>query len=330
MRRPPPFVLWLLLGLFFAAPLLLSLCTGGGDTGGSAGTTAGTGGVVFWQLRVPRVLVGYAAGAALALAGLVFQAVFRNPMATPFTLGVSSGAACGAALAVKTGVVLEIAGYSSVPVFAFLGAAATIALVFGLSRACGDFSTDIMLLSGVALSFFFSAVIMIVQYLSDFTGSYQLVRWLMGDLNTVGYARPVELSLLLAAAVAVVACQARTLDLMLAGEDFAHSRGVDVKRSRMLLLGAVSLVTGGVVALCGPIGFVGMMIPQILKLAAGHHHVRLVPLSLAVGGAFLALCDWAARTAIAPAEIPVGILTALLGGPFFLWMLLRVRKGQLS
>jgi iron complex transport system permease protein len=333
MRKPAAVIFWSLFGIGLVLPLALSLYGSGIASPAdlfSAAFRDSVAGRVFWGIRIPRVLLGYAAGAALALAGLVFQAVFRNPLATPFTLGVSSGAACGAAIAVQLGLVVEVAGFSSIPLFAFLGAVATILLVFGLASACRDLSTEIMLLTGVALSFFFSAVIMFIQYLSDFTGSYQLVRWLMGDLNTAGYFKPLELLILTTAGSVPVIFHARALNLLLAGDDFAQSRGVNVTRSRVVLLGAVSLVTGGVVALCGPIGFVGMMIPHMLKIAVGSDHVRLVPLSLAAGGAFLALCDWAARTLIAPAEIPVGILTALLGGPFFLWMLIRARRGLLS
>ena len=332
MNRTLHRFLWIAFALFVAAPFVL-VCLGSGARNlldlFSPAFRSSLSGVVFWDVRVPRLCLGFAAGGALALAGLVFQAVFRNPLATPFTLGVSSGAACGAALAVKAGLDFTIAGFSALPVFAFFGAAVTIFLVFALAGIGRDYSTESLLLCGIALSFFFSAVIMFVQYLSDFTGSFQLVRWLMGDLNVVGYAKPLELCGLVVAAGVPALALSRNLNLLLAGDEIAHSRGVSVTRTRFILLGAVSLMTGGVVALCGPIGFVGMMVPQMVRMVAGSDHVRLIPYSLLGGGAFLAMCDWTARAIIPPAEIPVGILTSLLGGPFFLYLLLKTRKNRM-
>jgi len=282
---------------------------------------------IFWQLRLPRVISGYLAGAALAIAGMVFQAIFRNPLATPFTLGVSSGAAFGAAMAVKLGVVFVVLGISGVAVFSFGGAILTICIVYFLTSLRRDFSTETMLLAGVALSFLFSAAILVVQYLSDFTGSFQLVRWLMGNLNTVGYDQPIRLLVILLPCTLAVFFYRRDLNLLLSGDEMATTRGVNVKQVRLVIFFVVSLLTGTVVAFCGPIGFVGMMIPHILRMLLGTEHGRLLWGCIFGGGAFLALCDTVARTVIAPAEVPVGILTALLGGPFFLWLLIR-RKGN--
>lgn len=289
---------------------------------------ASTGGQIFWQIRVPRVLLGYLVGAALAVSGMVFQAMFRNPLATPFTLGVSSGAALGAALAVKLGIVFAWLGFSGITICSFLGALLTVATIYLLASVKREFSTEFMLLSGVALSFFFSSAILFIQYLSDFAGSFQLVRWLMGDLNTVGYTRPVQLLVILVPCLLLVYLFTPDLNLLLAGEDLARTRGVDVVRARVVLFLVVSVLTGAVVSICGPIGFVGMMVPHFLRLLLGAEHRRLLWACGLGGGAFLAACDFVARSLISPAEIPVGVLTALLGGPFFLWLLLRRRGGQ--
>lgn len=285
-------------------------------------------GRVFWDIRVPRVLMGFASGGALAISGLVFQTVFRNPLATPFTLGVSSGAAFGAALAAKLGLGVAVWGVSGSTALSFLGALATIGLIFGVAERSGRDSGETMLLAGVAFSFCFSSAILLVQYLSDFTASFHVVRWLMGDLATVGYARPLQMGTLTLVCGAVVWLHAPDLNLVLAGEDIAASRGADVKRVRRTTLLAVSLLTGAVVSTCGPIGFVGMMVPYALRLAMGADHRYLVPASALAGGAFLALCDWVARTVVFPAEIPVGVLTSMLGGPFFLWVLFSGKPGR--
>ncbi len=331
-RRNRRVLFWLVIGLGVVVPLVLPLVGPGPvDIGqlfhsGFADTTAGK---IFWQIRVPRVLLGYLVGAALALAGMVFQAVFRNPLATPFTLGVSSGASFGAAVAVKMGLVFVVLGVSGVALSSFVGAVATILLVYFLTSLRRRFSTEAMLLAGVALSFFFSAAILFIQYLSDFAGSYQLVRWLMGDLNTVGFAKPAQLALILVPSLVAILYFAPDLNLILAGDDLALTRGVNVQRVKVLVFFVVSLLTGAVVAFCGPIGFVGMMVPHFLRLLLGAEHRRLIWACVLVGGGFLVICDLVARTVIAPAEIPVGILTALLGGPFFLGLLIRGREGKL-
>jgi iron complex transport system permease protein len=285
-------------------------------------------GRIFWQLRVPRVALGFLAGAALALAGMVFQAIFRNPLATPFTLGVSSGASLGVAVALKLGVLFTVAGFSSVSLFSFTGALITVAFIYLLASLRREFSTDVMLLAGVALSFFFSAAILFMQYLSDISGTYHLVRWLMGDLNAVGFERPLQLLAVLAPCAGVILYHVQDLNLILAGEDLARTRGVHVTRVKIVVFFVVSLLTGVVVSFCGPIGFVVMMVPHFLRLWLGAEHRRLLGACLLGGGAFLAVCDFVARTVISPAEMPVGILTALLGGPFFLWLLIRGRYGR--
>lgn len=286
--------------------------------------------VVFWQLRVPRVLVAFIAGAGLATSGMAFQAVFRNPLAEPFTLGVASGASLGVALYVKLGVVIPslALGLSGASAFAFVGAVLAILLVFGLTRIRQGFSNATLLLAGVAINFLFSSLILFLQYISDFTQSYVILRWIMGGLNTVVDLQEFSILLpLVGTGIALLLYQTHELNLLTTGEDLAASRGMEVAWVKTLLFFAVSLMVGAVVALCGPIGFVGLMAPHICRLLVGPDHRYLTTATLLFGGAFLVLCDTIARTIMhvltdAPTELPVGILTSLLGGPFFLWLLL--------
>jgi iron complex transport system permease protein len=282
---------------------------------------------IFWSLRVPRVLLGFLAGAVLALGGMAFQALFRNPLATPFTLGVSSGAALGATLAIRLGLGFTVFGLSAVSLSAFVGSLLAILLVYGLARSRPGASTGTLLLAGVAVNFTFSSFILLVHYTSDAANSFNILRWLMGRLETAGVDAPLKLLPLLAICGFVVLTLHRELNLLSVDEELAVSRGVDVRRYRRVLFLAVSLMCGAVVALTGPIGFVGMMAPHVCRLLIGADHRWLGPASLLSGGAFLVLCDAVARVLAAPSELPVGIVTALLGGPFFLWLLLSRRRG---
>ncbi len=281
---------------------------------------------IFWSLRVPRVMLGFLAGAAMSLAGMVFQAVFRNPLATPFTLGVSSGAALGATLYIRLGLSFAVLGVSGVSLAAFAGALLAIIVVYGLTRSRPGSSTGTMLLAGVAVNFTFSSFILLVHYTSDMANSFNILRWLMGRLDTVGPDEPLSLlPLMVFGGLAALALH-RELNLMSVGEEIALGRGVDVSRYRKVLFLAMSVMVGGVVSICGPIGFVGMMAPHICRLLIGPDHRWLGPMSLLFGGVFLVICDTLARVLAAPAELPVGVITALLGGPFFLW-LLTSRRG---
>ncbi|MFA6470507.1 MAG: iron ABC transporter permease [Candidatus Latescibacterota bacterium] len=277
---------------------------------------------IFWKMRVPRVLTSFLAGSALAISGMAFQALFRNPLATPFTLGVSSGAAFGAALSILTGFTFTFFGISGMSIGSLAGALISILAVYGFTRMRKGFSTATMLLAGVAISFFFSSLILFLQYLSDFTQSFRIVRWLMGGIEAVGYDSILGVLPFILAGGAIVFALTHELNLFSAGEDIATSRGVEVGKMKTVLFFAVSLMIGGVVSVCGPIGFVGMMSPHISRILVGANHRYLAPATFLFGGLFLTLCDTLARIVIAPAEIPVGIVTALLGGPFFIWLLL--------
>ena len=276
---------------------------------------------IFWEMRIPRVLGSFIVGGALAAGGLVFQTMFRNPLATPFTLGVSGGASLGAVIFFHLGIPFSILGISGSSLFAFAGAIGAIMIVYSISTIRPGFSSTSMLLAGVAISFFFASLILFIQYMSDFTASYRIIRWLMGALESVDYGKLSGMAPLVLIGWGVVFANTRELNLISLGDDLAISRGVDVRRVRKILFFATSLMIGGVVSVCGPIGFVGLMAPHIIRLIAGPDIRYTAPASIMFGGAFLTVCDAIARSIIAPAEIPVGVITAMLGGPFFIWLL---------
>ncbi len=279
--------------------------------------------VIFWQIRVPRALAAFFGGAGLALGGAVFQAVFRNPLATPYTLGVASGASLGVALASRLGLTVTLVGLATTSVAAFAGALLAIGVVWVLTRLRPGLSSTTLLLAGVAMNFFFSSVILFVQYTASLGDSYRIVRWLMGGLGGVDTGTVLHMAPVVVLGALVVLWHARELDLLATGSEIAASRGVAVARTRTRLFVATSVMVGGVVAACGPVGFVGMMAPHISRLLVGPNHRVLLPASALFGGAFLALCDTAARLVIFPAELPVGVITAFLGAPFFMWLLVR-------
>jgi iron complex transport system permease protein len=285
--------------------------------------------LILWTFRIPRTILAFLAGSALATGGLAFQAMFRNPLATPFTLGVASGASLGASAAIHLGITFSLAGFSGVALWAMTGALAAILIVYGLSRARRGFSTTTMLLAGVAVSFFFSSLILFLQYITDFTNTYRMLRWVMGGLDTVvGFEDVLGVFPFVVSGVLIVLYLVHDLNLITTGEELAAARGVEVNRTKLVVFFAASLMVGAVVAACGPIGFVGLMAPHICRLLIGPDHRYLTPATVLFGGGFLVLCDTVARTAIAPTELPVGIITALLGGPFFLWLLLSRAAGR--
>jgi ABC-type Fe3+-siderophore transport system permease subunit len=280
---------------------------------------------IFVVARLPRVLFGALVGGALATAGVLFQAILRNSLADPFTLGVSAGSSLGAFVAIWLGLETVVLGIPIVSVAAFTGAFLTILLVFFIARTGGGVPTFTLILAGVTLNFVFFAVMMLIHYAADFSESYLMTRWTMGaldtaDMRTVAGAAPFVIASLVA--LMWIAAQ---LNPMAAGEEWAASRGVDVRRLKTMCYFIASILTGAVTAFSGPIGFVGLIVPHTVRLVLGPDHRLLIPASFFVGSAFLVLCDTAARTIFAPTEIPVGVITALLGGPFFIALLKRKR-----
>lgn len=279
---------------------------------------------ILFIARLPRVLAAALVGAALAAAGVIFQALLRNPLATPDTLGVSSGAALGAMLAITFGFDLTIGGVPAVPLASFTGALGALGIVYLLATARRrGLSTTVLLLAGVTMTAFFSALILFTQYLADFTETVRTVRWLMGVIDVGGYAPLLAVLPMLTLAAVMFASLPRSLDLISLGADAAAARGVDVVRAERLALVSASLATGAAVSISGPVAFVGLVVPHLIRLLVGSDHRLVLPASALFGAAFLIACDLVARTFFAPIELPVGLITALIGGPFFLWLLVR-------
>jgi iron complex transport system permease protein len=268
---------------------------------------------IFFIARLPRTLAGALVGALFAASGVVLQGLLRNALATPFTLGVSTGAALGAVL-----------GISAVPLAAFMGSAAAVAIVYALAQARHrGLSTTVLLLAGVTMNAFFSAMILFVQYFASFADVFRTLRWLMGDLDVSSYEPIVAALPAMLIALGVFGWLARPLNLLALGTDNAESRGLDVVRAQRAAFFSASLATGAAVSIGGPIGFVGIIIPHLVRLLVGPDHRLVLPAAALFGAAFLVACDVVARTILAPIELPVGIITSLIGGPFFLWLLIR-------
>lgn len=279
---------------------------------------------IFFVARLPRVLAGALVGATLAAAGVVLQALLRNPLATPFTLGVSAGASLGAMLAVTARLEFGLLGVTSIPLASFGGSIVATALVYALavSQRRG-LSTNVLLLAGVTLNAFFSALILFVQYIADFAEALRAIRWMMGGLDVAGYTPIIAALPFVLLAFGTFAMMPRTLNLLSVGTDAAAARGVEVTTAQRLAFFSASLATGAAVSLGGPIGFIGIIVPHLVRLLVGSDHRVVLPASALFGASFLVLCDLAARIVMAPLEIPVGVVTALIGGPFFLWLLVK-------
>jgi len=284
---------------------------------------------IFWSLRLPRTLLAVLAGGALAMSGVGLQTLFRNPLAEPYTLGIASGAALGAVLALQFATLGLPIGFPVVALAAFVGALAVAAVILGLAMSGYAREISTLLLAGIAISLSCSALVLFVQYMADLTKTFRMVRWMMGGLAVVGYGEVLWLLPWVLGGAVILMLLRWDLNLLITGEELAASRGVDLKRLRFGVLGIASAMVAALVAVTGPIGFVGLIVPHILRRWIGTDHLLLIPACLLGGGAFLALCDLGSRTVMAPAELPVGVLTALLGGPFFLWLLIATRNTKI-
>lgn len=275
--------------------------------------------------RLPRAVFAAVCGGTLAACGGAMQAILGNPLASPYTLGIASGAGLAAVIAMKLGLEGTVAGYAALPAAAFLGALAAAAAVWGLAKASGRgrLRPEGMLLAGVTLGLIASAGILLVQYLSSPHETARMVRWMMGGLSVVGWRNVLGMLPMLLPGLVLVSIHAGRLNQMALGEEIASGRGIDPDRLRALVLLGCALATGAVVSVAGPIAFLGLIVPHAIRFLVGPDHRALLPCAFLGGGAFLVLCDTGARTVIAPSQIPVGVLTALMGGPFFIWLLVR-------
>jgi iron complex transport system permease protein len=282
---------------------------------------------VLFRLRLPRVMMASIVGASLALVGTSLQALFRNPLAEPFTLGVSGGASLGASLAIALGLGVSVAGVPIIFVAAFLGAALSVAVVYRLAHSGGGVMLPgALLLAGVVLNLCASACVLVIQYLADYNRALQILRWLIGSLDVVGFGLIWRMLIFLVPGWLILGAHARDLHLLATGEESAASLGVDVQRTERTVFIASCLIVGVTVSVGGAIGFVGLIVPHAARLLFGQDVRVLLPASFLLGATFLVLADTLARVAISPAELPVGAITALLGGPVFLLLLRRQRR----
>jgi iron complex transport system permease protein len=280
---------------------------------------------ILWQLRLPRVVLGGLVGAMLALAGAAYQGVFRNPLADPYLLGAAAGAGLGATLAIAYGPDTAAWPVDLLPLAAFAGAVIGVVAAYALGRSGGARTTTTLILSGVAVAAFLTAVQTYVQQQKAET-LREVYGWILGRLTTAGWhevALVVPYALLSTVAILL---HRRLIDVLAVGDDEAASLGVRAARVRLVVVAAATLATAAAVAVSGLIGFVGIIVPHTIRLVAGPSHRLLVPLSLICGAAFLILADLAARTVMAPAELPIGVITAFFGAPFFALVLRTSRR----
>jgi len=282
---------------------------------------------VFWDIRIPRVLLAGLVGAALACAGTAMQAVFRNPMADPFIVGVSTGASLGAVVAALSGIAAyAVIGSLIQPALAFVTALLTVMVVYALGSVGGKVYVNTLLLSGVALASMIGALVSFMIY---FAGQefHRIIFWLLGSLSLASWTGVAVVFVAVVIGVVVVFIASRDLNALILGEETAHNLGADPEGLKTLMLVVSAVMTAAAVAFTGVIGFVGLIVPHMVRLVVGADHRMLVPAATLTGAIFLIWADTLARTAIAPTELPVGIITAICGGPFFLFLLRKYRMG---
>ena len=280
---------------------------------------------IFFRLRLPRVVMAALIGASLAAVGAALQALFRNPLAEPLTLGVSGGAGLGASIAIAFGLGANVGGLPFVFVAAFGGAAVSVALVYRLARA-GSGTVVVpgaLLLAGVVINVVAASGVVVIQYFTDYARALQILRWTIGSLDVVGFGLIWWMLVFLTPGWVVLLMRARDLHLLAVDEETAASLGVNIRRTEQSVYLAASLIVGVTVAVGGTIGFVGLVVPHAIRLLVGEDVRVLLPCSFLAGASFLILADTIARTALGMGELPVGAITALAGGPVFLWLLRR-------
>lgn len=280
---------------------------------------------IIQNVRLPRVVLGFLTGASLAICGAGFQGIFKNPMADPFVLGVSSGAALGASIGIIFQFGSGFLGMNSTTLLAFVGAFLTIGLVYNISKIGKKVPMATLLLSGIAVSQTLAAAMSILMIMNR-QDMDQIMFWTMGSLNGKGWSQIVMILPYVILGTVLLFTSCRELDIMLTGEEAAIQLGVNVEFVKKKVLFASTLITAAVISVTGIIGFVGLVVPHVVRMIAGPKHRGLMPLSLIFGGTFLIICDTLARS-MAVWEIPVGIITALCGGPFFVYLLRKMKRG---
>jgi iron complex transport system permease protein len=277
--------------------------------------------VILLKVRLPRILLACLVGGALAVSGVVLQALLRNPLADPYVLGVSSGSALGAIIAILLGLNINIGFLPSIPLFGFAGGLLTILFVYHISKIHRKISVQTMLLVGVVTGAILAAIIMFIISIAGPHKVQGIIFWLMGSLSSQGYPMLLIVSFYVLIGILILLYHARGLNLLVLGEESALQLGLEVERTKKIAFIGASLITGAAVSVSGLIGFVGILIPHLMRMIIGSDHRLLLPAAGLSGSIYLALADTLARTLLAPTEIPVGVITAICGGPFFIYLL---------
>ncbi len=316
---------WALLGLSALLALVVgvALSTGYQPITWQELQTNETARTIFFRLRIPRVLLAMIVGASLSAVGAALQALFRNPLAEPFTLGVSGGGALGASVAIALGFGASLGGVPLVFLTAFAGSALFVAIVYRLASSGPVFLPGALLLAGVVLNLIAGAGVLMIQFVTDYTRALQILRWMVGTLDVVGVDLVWRMALFLLPGLMLLLYSTRDLHLIAMDEEAAAALGVDVRKVERTVYAASSLVVGVAVAVAGPIGFVGLIVPHAVRLVFGEDLRIVIPCSMLLGAGFLVAADTLARTLLGASELPVGAITALLGGPLFLVLLAR-------
>ncbi|MDR7870600.1 MAG: iron chelate uptake ABC transporter family permease subunit [Tissierellaceae bacterium] len=280
---------------------------------------------IIWNIRLPRVLLGAIIGASLSVAGAAFQGMFKNPMADPYVIGISSGAALGAAIAIVLKINISFFTVSPITIFAFIGALLAVFTVYNIARVKNKVPVTTLLLAGVAVGQFLTAIMSFIMIISD-KDMVKITYWTLGSLTGKGWDPVLGIFIPSIVCIIVICFFARDLNILLTGEESAQSLGVDVERTKTYILLLGTFITAISVSVSGIIGFVGLIIPHIVRLLIGPDHRILLPASALLGSIFMIFADTIARTLISPIEIPVGIITALFGGPFFIYLLRSKKK----
>lgn len=285
--------------------------------------------MIIWNIRLPRVLLAFCVGASLSLAGAAFQGLLRNPLADPYTIGVSSGASLGAVLVLFFQVTIVGLGSFTLPVVAIISGLLTLLVVFGLVQLSSrSLAIETIILAGIIVSAFIGALVSLIISLGDKDAMTQIIYWLYGSVGMRGWSYIQLIIPFMVIGSCILFYHYRELNALALGEEAADHIGVNVKKGKIFVLIGASLLTGAAVAVSGSIGFVGLVIPHLVRLVVGPNHRHVLPLSLLIGGTFLILADLFARTLIAPQELPIGVITALTGAPVFAFLLIRERIGR--
>ena len=312
--------------LVLCAVAVFALMTGYQPLEWSELRTDETARTIFFRLRIPRVVLGMLVGGSLAGVGAALQALFRNPLAEPFTLGVSGGGALGASVAIALGFGASVAGIPLVFIFAFAGSMVFVTIVYRLASSGTVVMPGALLLAGVVLNLIAGAGVLMIQFVTDYTRALQILRWMVGSLDVIGMDLIWRMLIFLVPGMVFLLASTRDLHLIAMDEESAAALGVNVRRVERMIYAASSLIVGVTVAVAGPIGFVGLIVPHAVRLLFGEDLRVVIPCSILLGAAFLVLADTFARSLLGASQLPVGAVTALIGGPLFLVLLSRRRR----